>query len=98
MMNLAWGVNDGWLFRKEYGPLVRKAWKALTTFVDENGDFNGVKVIANFSTDLRDHERVKFVKSDIHELLSFVFACLQIDRYYNEKSGTEEGCCMRKGG
>ncbi len=84
-MNLARGINNGWLSRKEYGPAVEKAWAALTTFVDENGDFNGVKAGTNFSTDPMDYERVKFVKSDTHGLLPFVFACLQMDRFCRER-------------
>ncbi|RPJ69328.1 MAG: glycosyl hydrolase, partial [Acidobacteria bacterium] len=36
------GVKEGWLDRKTYGPAARKAWLALITYLDENGDIREV--------------------------------------------------------
>jgi unsaturated rhamnogalacturonyl hydrolase len=36
------GVKHGWLDKKVYGPAARKAWLALTTYLEPNGDIRNV--------------------------------------------------------
>jgi rhamnogalacturonyl hydrolase YesR len=36
------GVKSGWLPGKTYGPAARRAWLALTTYLDANGDIGSV--------------------------------------------------------
>lgn len=36
------GVKKGWLDKDEYGPAARKAWIALTSYVNQMGDVEGV--------------------------------------------------------
>ncbi|WP_084441907.1 glycoside hydrolase family 88 protein [Termitidicoccus mucosus] len=79
---IACGINNGWLSREKYGPALERAWRALATFVDDNGDFNGVKGGTNFSTKAADYERISFIKSDTHGLLPFIFACIEMDKYF----------------
>lgn len=38
------GVDHGWLESASYGPAVRRAWLALTTYIDEHGDVREVCV------------------------------------------------------
>ncbi len=80
---MARGINRGWLPRRYTAPLQR-AWTALTTFVTEEGDFTGVKGGTNFSTDPEDYERVKFIDSDTHGLLPFLFAAMEMDRLWGK--------------
>lgn len=82
---IARGINNGWLSRTAYSAPLEKAWGALKTFVDENGDFNGVKGGTNFSTDPMDYERGGLIKSDTHGLLPLVFACIEMDGYFRGK-------------
>ena len=77
---LARGIVRGWLPREEFGEPLRRAWRALATFVDGQGDFNGVKGGTNFSTDPADYERIPFIRSDTHGLLPFLFAALEMER------------------
>lgn len=83
VMAIARGINNGWLPQAEYGAILEKSWKTLITFLDENNDFNGVKGGTNFSDDPMDYEKVPFVTNDTHGLLPFVFACMEMDKYYN---------------
>ena len=77
---MARGINRGWLPRSRYLEPLERAWSALTTFVTEEGDFTGVKGGTNFSTDPEDYERVKFIASDTHGLLPFLFAAMEMER------------------
>jgi rhamnogalacturonyl hydrolase YesR len=36
------GVKEGWLDEGAYGPAARKAWLALTTYLNEDGDVREV--------------------------------------------------------
>jgi rhamnogalacturonyl hydrolase YesR len=42
---LAWGINNGLLDRKEYQPVVLRAWAALADCVTEEGIFGHVQPI-----------------------------------------------------
>lgn len=81
---LARGINKGWLNRESYATATEKAYKAMCSFVDNNGDFNGVKGGTNFSTDPMDYERTELRKSDTHGLLPLIFACLEMEYYFKD--------------
>lgn len=36
------GVKNGWLDEKEFGPVARKGWIALTKYIGKNGDVRDV--------------------------------------------------------
>lgn len=38
------GVKKGWLDKKEYTPIARRAWLALVSYIDENGDVREICV------------------------------------------------------
>jgi rhamnogalacturonyl hydrolase YesR len=42
---LAWGINNGILDKKEYLPVVQKAWKGLNTYVTAEGKLQWVQPI-----------------------------------------------------
>jgi rhamnogalacturonyl hydrolase YesR len=42
---LAWGVNNGYLDRATYGPVVRKGWSALVSAVNDEGKLGWVQPI-----------------------------------------------------
>lgn len=45
------GVKHGWLDAKEYAPAARKAWMALVSYINENGDVTEVCVGTNKKND-----------------------------------------------
>lgn len=81
---IARGINNGWLSKKEYGQVVEKAWLALKSFVDNDGNLNGVKGGTNFSTNPEAYAKTPFVKSDTHGILPLLFACIEMQHYFNQ--------------
>lgn len=47
------GVREGWLDAERYGPAARKAWIALTEYLDENADIREVCVGTGTKNDLQ---------------------------------------------
>ena len=45
---IAWGINNGLLNRKEYLPVLKKAWKALCSHVHDDGKLGYVQPIGAF--------------------------------------------------
>ena len=79
---IARGINNGWLDKEEYGAALEKGWKALKTFIGEDGNLYGVKGGTNFSTDPEDYEKVPFLKSDTHGVFPLLFLCIEMEKYY----------------
>jgi len=77
-MAIARGINRGWLDRKTYYPVVAKGWTALKTFIEPNGDMNGVKGGTNFSPNPEDYAKTPIIKSDTHGIFPLLFACIEI--------------------
>jgi unsaturated rhamnogalacturonyl hydrolase len=80
---IARGINNGWLDREEYGTALEKGWKALKTFIGQDGNLYGVKGGTNFSTDPADYEKVPFLKSDTHGVFPLLFLCIEMEKYLN---------------
>lgn len=83
---IARGINHGWLDKKEYGAVVEKAWAALKSFIDKEGNLHCVKGGTNFSPDPEDYAKVRFLKSDTHGIFPLLFACIEMDQYFNRAS------------
>ena len=79
-MAIARGINQGWLNKKEYLPIVEKSWNALKTFIDESGNINGVKGGTNFSTDPEDYAKTPLKINDTHGVLPLIFACFEVEK------------------
>jgi len=84
-MALARGINNGWLDRKKYLPILEKSWTALLTFVSDDGYLHGVKGGTNFSPNLEDYARTSIIKNDMHGLLSLLFVCLEMEQVFKTK-------------
>lgn len=80
-MVIARGINQGWLNRKDYSVVVEKGWKALTSFIDSDGNLDGVKGGTNFSPDPDDYAKSPILKNDTHGILPLLFACFEMDQY-----------------
>ncbi len=82
---IARGINNGWLDKKTYGPVVEKAWEALLSFIDTEGNLHGVKGGTNFSTDPEHYARTPFRVSDTHGILPLLFACIEMEHFLSGK-------------
>ena len=60
------GVKKGWLDAKEYGPIARKAWIALVSYINENGDVTEVCVGTNKKDDRQYYYDRPRIAGDFH--------------------------------
>ena len=60
------GVKNGWLEEKTYGPAARKAWLALTGFINADGDIGNVCEGTNKLNDLQYYLDRKRNTGDLH--------------------------------
>ena len=60
------GVKNGWLDAKTYGPAARKAWLALTSYIDADGDIGNVCEGTNKLNDLQYYLDRKRNTGDLH--------------------------------
>ncbi|SDH17213.1 glycoside hydrolase family 88/105 protein [Chitinophaga filiformis] len=60
------GVKQGWLDAKVYGPAARKAWLALVTYIDSNGDVREVCEGTNKKNDRQYYLDRKRITGDMH--------------------------------
>ena len=60
------GVKNGWLDAPTYGPAARKAWIALTGFIDQNNDMTSICEGTNKKNDLEYYLERKRRTGDFH--------------------------------
>ena len=60
------GVKNGWLDKKTYGPTARKAWLALVSYIDNNGDVSNVCEGTNKKNDRQYYLDRKRLTGDMH--------------------------------
>lgn len=60
------GVKNGWLDAAAYGPAARKAWLALVTYIDSNGDVREVCEGTNKKNDRQYYLDRKRITGDMH--------------------------------
>jgi len=60
------GVKNGWLERKTYAPAARKAWLALATYIEPNGDIRNVCEGTNKKNDLQYYLDRQRITGDLH--------------------------------
>jgi rhamnogalacturonyl hydrolase YesR len=60
------GVKNGWLDARVYGPAARKAWLALVTYIDGNGDIRDVCEGTNKKADRQYYLDRKRITGDLH--------------------------------
>ncbi|MGS2738220.1 glycoside hydrolase family 88/105 protein [Sinomicrobium sp. M5D2P17] len=60
------GIKNGWLNKKDYGPVVRKAWMALVNYLDANGELRNVCQGTNTGDSKMYYENRKRITGDLH--------------------------------
>ena len=60
------GVKKGWLDQKQYGPSARKAWLALVTYIEPNGDIRNVCRGTNKTNNLQFYLDRPMITGDLH--------------------------------
>ena len=82
---LAWGVNHGFLDDELYLPIIEKAWRALTSAVDENGKLGWVQQVGNAP------DEVRATDSQFYGVGAFLLAASEIKQLDSRKSGKSIG-------
>jgi len=60
------GVKNGWLDKKEYGPAVDKAWKALCAHIDRNGNLREICIGTGQEDDIEFYLKRPRTLGDLH--------------------------------
>lgn len=60
------GVKNGWLSADEYAPVARKAWLALMSYLNENGDLRDVCIGTNVGTTKQHYLDRRRLVGDFH--------------------------------
>lgn len=60
------GVKNGWLDATEYAPVTRKAWLALVTYLNDNGDLRDVCIGTNIGQTKEHYMERKRLVGDFH--------------------------------
>lgn len=77
---LAWGVNNGYLDAKEFGPVVEKAWAALESAVHPSGMLGWVQLPA-FNP-----REVKFEHNIDYGAAAFLLAGIEVHKYFKARN------------
>jgi unsaturated rhamnogalacturonyl hydrolase len=74
------GVKHGWLDEKAYGPAARKAWLALTTYLEPNGDIREVCEGTNKKNDRQYYLDRKRNVGDMHGQAPMLWCATALER------------------
>lgn len=70
---LAWGINNGFLSREEYLPVVEKSWAALVSIISEEGKVQWGQMVGG--------SPYKILQEDSHEYISGMFLLAASEMY-----------------
>lgn len=57
---LAWGVNNGYLDKETYLPVIKKAWEGLNGCLDENGQLHWVQLVGSAPAPVKYEDSVEY--------------------------------------
>jgi len=75
---IAWGINNGYLDRETYLPVVKKAWKALVNAVHPNGKIGWVQAIG------RNPDEVSFEDTQAYGAGGFLLAGSEVVKIFQK--------------
>lgn len=57
---LAWGVNNGYLDKEIYLPVIKKAWEGLNGCLDEKGQLHWVQLVGSYPAPVKYADSVEY--------------------------------------
>ena len=72
------GVKLGWLDKKEYSPVARKAWMALIPYINEEGDVTEVCIGTNKKNDKQYYYDRRRIVGDYHGQAPILWCCFAL--------------------
>ncbi len=84
-MAIARGISEGWISEKKYGPIVQKAWDAITTQIGKDGTVRNICYGTMCSSDIDYYLNRPFYDDDTHGLFAVIFAAMEVSKMQNQK-------------
>lgn len=72
------GVKNGWLDEKEYAPLARKAWIALVSYINKDGDVTEICIGTDRKNDKQYYYNRKRCVGDYHGQLAYLWCVVAL--------------------
>ncbi len=72
------GVKNGWLNAEEYAPVARKAWLALITYLNDNGDLKNVCIGTNIGQTKEHYINRKRLVGDFHGQAALLWSAVAL--------------------
>lgn len=83
-MNIARGINQGWLKREKYLPVVKKGWDYITSCIETDGTVHNICVGTMSSENVNDYLNRPKIDDDSHGIIGLIFAGIEIDKLFKE--------------
>lgn len=81
-MNIARGINQGWLRKEKYLPAVQRGWNYIASCIDPDGTVHKICVGTMSSENVNDYMNRPTADNDSHGLLGLLFAGIEIDKLF----------------
>jgi unsaturated rhamnogalacturonyl hydrolase len=84
-MNIARGINQGWLKKEKYLASVTKGWDYISSCIEPDGTVHKICVGTMSSENVNDYMNRPTADNDSHGLLGLLFAGIEIERLLEGK-------------
>lgn len=84
-MNIARGINQGWLKREKYLPCVKKGWDYIASCIEPDGTVHNICVGTMSSEHVKDYMDRPKIDDDSHGIIGLIFAGIEIDKLFNHE-------------
>jgi hypothetical protein len=78
-MAIARGIRLGWLNKKEYLPVIQKAWAGIKTTIEKDGTVHKICMGTMCSEDVNYYMNRPYYDNDTHGLFAVLFACIELE-------------------
>jgi len=83
-MNIARGINQGWLKREKYLSSVANGWKYISSCIEQDGTVHHICVGTMSSENVNDYINRPTADNDSHGLLGLLFAGIEIEKLFRQ--------------
>lgn len=84
-MNIARGINQGWLKREKYLPAVKKGWTYIASCIEADGTVHNICVGTMSSENVNDYINRPKIDDDSHGIIGLIFAGIEIDKLFSHE-------------
>lgn len=81
-LNIARGINEGWLEKRKYLPNVQKAWSYLASCIEPDGTVHQICVGTMSSENVKDYMDRPYTDNDSHGIFGLIIAGIEIEKLF----------------